>query len=191
MPQSSSLFGPASGPTRLTWIRVNDLPDFVYFNHQIHVSQGVGCDLPRPGGQDAADVPGQLAADGVLPRLPSGAREVPPAARARSSTWTTRSRRARPSSSSGLSLKTGIQDSERHAHDELLGVPPLGHCRATLMTPMNLADIRIAARRPRRPHLLAQPRRAGRHPGVPGLRRPRVPGAGLRVHRPGGPPASS
>jgi hypothetical protein len=29
--------------TNLTWIRVNDLPDFVYFNHQIHVKQGVGC----------------------------------------------------------------------------------------------------------------------------------------------------
>ncbi len=27
----------------LTWTRVNDLPDFVYFNHQIHVNQGVGC----------------------------------------------------------------------------------------------------------------------------------------------------
>jgi hypothetical protein len=27
----------------LTWNRVNDLPDFVYFNHQIHVRQGVGC----------------------------------------------------------------------------------------------------------------------------------------------------
>lgn len=29
--------------TPLTWTRVNDLPDFVYFNHQIHVKQGVGC----------------------------------------------------------------------------------------------------------------------------------------------------
>jgi hypothetical protein len=27
----------------LNWIRVHDLPDFVYFNHQIHVKQGVGC----------------------------------------------------------------------------------------------------------------------------------------------------
>jgi hypothetical protein len=27
----------------LTWIRVNDLPDFVYFSHEIHVHQGVGC----------------------------------------------------------------------------------------------------------------------------------------------------
>jgi hypothetical protein len=27
----------------LVWNRVNDLPDFVYFNHQIHIKQGVGC----------------------------------------------------------------------------------------------------------------------------------------------------
>src|SRR5205814_5954541 len=29
--------------TPLNWIRVNDLPDFVYFNHQIHINKGVGC----------------------------------------------------------------------------------------------------------------------------------------------------
>jgi len=28
----------------LNWTRVNDLPDFVYFNHSIHVKQGIGCD---------------------------------------------------------------------------------------------------------------------------------------------------
>jgi hypothetical protein len=27
----------------LRWVRVNDLPDFVYFNHAIHVKKGVGC----------------------------------------------------------------------------------------------------------------------------------------------------
>jgi len=27
----------------LIWNRVNDLPDFVYFNHSIHVNKGVGC----------------------------------------------------------------------------------------------------------------------------------------------------
>ena len=27
----------------LAWLRVHDLPDFVYFNHSIHVRQGVGC----------------------------------------------------------------------------------------------------------------------------------------------------
>ena len=29
--------------TPLQWTRVNDLPDFVYFNHSIHVRKGVGC----------------------------------------------------------------------------------------------------------------------------------------------------
>jgi hypothetical protein len=27
----------------IRWIRVHDLPDYVYFNHSIHVSKGVGC----------------------------------------------------------------------------------------------------------------------------------------------------
>ena len=28
----------------ISWTRVNDLPDFVYFNHGIHVNKGVGCE---------------------------------------------------------------------------------------------------------------------------------------------------
>ncbi len=28
----------------INWTRVNDLPDFVYFNHSIHVNKGVGCE---------------------------------------------------------------------------------------------------------------------------------------------------
>jgi hypothetical protein len=28
----------------LRWTRVHDLPDFVYFNHSIHVKKGVGCE---------------------------------------------------------------------------------------------------------------------------------------------------
>jgi len=27
----------------LVWTRVNDLPDFVYFDHSIHISKGIGC----------------------------------------------------------------------------------------------------------------------------------------------------
>jgi len=27
----------------LSWTRVHDLPDFVYFNHSIHVNKGIGC----------------------------------------------------------------------------------------------------------------------------------------------------
>lgn len=29
--------------TPLQWVRLHDLPDFVYFNHSIHVKKGVGC----------------------------------------------------------------------------------------------------------------------------------------------------
>ncbi len=28
----------------LEWTRVNDVPDFVYFNHSIHVNKGIGCE---------------------------------------------------------------------------------------------------------------------------------------------------
>ncbi len=28
----------------LVWLRVHDLPDFVYFNHGVHVSKGVACE---------------------------------------------------------------------------------------------------------------------------------------------------
>lgn len=27
----------------LVWNRVDDLPDFVYFNHSIHINKGIGC----------------------------------------------------------------------------------------------------------------------------------------------------
>jgi len=29
----------------LSWTRANDLPDFVYFDHSIHINKGVGCDV--------------------------------------------------------------------------------------------------------------------------------------------------
>lgn len=28
----------------LEWVRVHDLPDYVYFNHSIHVKKGIGCE---------------------------------------------------------------------------------------------------------------------------------------------------
>src|SRR6478672_4811676 len=28
----------------LVWTRVNDLPDYVYFNHSIHIHKGIGCE---------------------------------------------------------------------------------------------------------------------------------------------------
>lgn len=46
--RSGRLFGPVrrslvSGQP-IPWIRVNRLPDFVYFDHAIHVNKGVGCE---------------------------------------------------------------------------------------------------------------------------------------------------
>ena len=60
----------------LRWNRVHDLPDFVYFNHGIHVQKGVGCSSCHGAGRpDAADVEGRAADDGVVPRLPPPARD--------------------------------------------------------------------------------------------------------------------
>ena len=61
----------------IRWTRVHDLPDFVYFNHSIHVSQGCGLrNLPWPNRQDAADLAEGFAANGVVPRLSSSSRAV-------------------------------------------------------------------------------------------------------------------
>ena len=44
-PHAASRFARASAPTQsINWTKVYDLPDFVYFNHSIHVKKGVGCE---------------------------------------------------------------------------------------------------------------------------------------------------
>jgi hypothetical protein len=44
---NSSMLEPVRASYRsgasLEWVRVNALPDFVYFNHSIHVNKGIGC----------------------------------------------------------------------------------------------------------------------------------------------------
>jgi hypothetical protein len=42
-PVLQPLFAAYRGGGRLAWNRVHDLPDFVYFDHSIHVAKGVGC----------------------------------------------------------------------------------------------------------------------------------------------------
>ena len=65
----------------LRWVRVHDLPDFVYFNHSIHVKKGMGCETCH-GRVDQMPLmlQEQHAADGVVPRLPSQSRAVRAAA---------------------------------------------------------------------------------------------------------------
>ena len=35
---------PGVEPGRIEWVRVHDLPDFVYFDHRVHVARGVACE---------------------------------------------------------------------------------------------------------------------------------------------------
>ena len=107
----------------IQWTRVNDLPDFVYFNHSIHVNKGVGCESCH-GRVDQMPLTWQanLAADGVVPRLPPPSREVRAAARVHHHHGLPAGRRSgrdRPPAGEG------IQDSGRaHAH-KLFHVPPM------------------------------------------------------------------
>ena len=66
----------------IEWNRVHDLPDFAYFNHSIHVNQGIGCQSCH--GQvrsNAPDVESRIPEYGVVPRLPPRSRPVHPPAR--------------------------------------------------------------------------------------------------------------
>ena len=86
--------------TPIAWHRVTDLPDYVYFNHKIHIAKGVGCaELPRRRAGHAADAEGADPDHGLLPRLPSRSRPRICGRRRRSSTPTgiaRRTRRPRP-----------------------------------------------------------------------------------------------
>ena len=57
--------------TPLEWVRVHDLPDFVYFNHSIHVNKGVACIMCH-GRVDQMPLiwAREIAGDEVVPVLP-------------------------------------------------------------------------------------------------------------------------
>ena len=65
----------------IAWTRVHDLPDFAYFDHSIHIAKGVGCSTCH-GPVDKMPLmrKAELAADGMVPRLPqaSGSGNVRP-----------------------------------------------------------------------------------------------------------------
>ena len=66
----------------LAWTRVNALPDFVYFNHSIHILQGRRMrHLPRSRGSDAADVQGKHAVYELVRELSSQPRKIRASAR--------------------------------------------------------------------------------------------------------------
>jgi len=60
----------------IQWERVHDLPEYVYFNHSIHVAKGVGCSTCHGQIDTMPGVPGKHASDGVVPGLPPRTREI-------------------------------------------------------------------------------------------------------------------
>lgn len=50
----------AAGGAPVAWVKVHDLPDYVYFNHSAHVRRGVGCESCH-GRIDRQDVVRQVA----------------------------------------------------------------------------------------------------------------------------------
>ncbi len=105
----------------LRWTRVHDLPDFVYFNHSIHVKQGVGCATCH-GPVDKMPLMYQEnpAHDDLVPGLPPRSREVHPPARSGLQHGL-----GAPGRRPGLrrASRQGIQDRERRTADELLDMP--------------------------------------------------------------------
>jgi len=55
----------------LQWTRVNQLPDFVYFNHSIHINKGVGCNTCHgPVDQMPLMYQQESLPNGVVSRVP-------------------------------------------------------------------------------------------------------------------------
>ncbi len=44
LPIRESFAAEAGKPKPVEWVRVHDLPDYVYFNHSAHVTRGIGCE---------------------------------------------------------------------------------------------------------------------------------------------------
>ena len=174
----------------IQWTRVHDLPDFVYFNHSIHVNKGVGCTTCH-GQVDRMPLmwQEQVAADGVVPRLPS-ATPSSTCGRARPcSASTTRRRPISSSSDAGWSPSTRFRSSRaaRRAIDErrdsrirdsAFGIRDSLERLAT----RGAIQVRPAPSMTRgrripnpNPAVVAHARRAGRRSGVPRASVQRVP----------------
>ena len=105
----------------LHWTRVHDLPDFVYFNHSIHVKKGVGCATCH-GRVDQMPLMYQeatLKMSWCLDCHRNPAKYVRPARAGVQHGLAGPGRRPGPRRTS----REGIQDRKRAAIDELLDVP--------------------------------------------------------------------
>ena len=106
----------------LDWTRVHDLPDFVYFNHSIHVRKGVGCETCH-GRVDHMPLMMQKPRcrwNGVS--IATAIRRDTCGRAIRLRRWVMCRRRRSPSSARA---GEGIQDRGQGAPHELLRLPPI------------------------------------------------------------------
>ena len=73
----------------IPWVQIHKLPDYVYFNHSVHVNRGVSC-VECHGQINNMDevVPCQAAHHDLLPGLPSRPRRASSVRWIKSPTWT-------------------------------------------------------------------------------------------------------
>ena len=126
--RTSSRCAPASVTTsRCSWVRVHDLPDFVYFNHSIHVRKGVGCETCH-GRVDR--MPLMMQKSSLQMEWCLDCHRDPVALRpsARPDHDDGLSCRRKAQAELGPELVRAIQDRRPGTPDQLLGVPPMsGH----------------------------------------------------------------
>ena len=109
----------------LNWVRVHDLPDFVYFNHSIHVRKGVGCETCH-GRVDRMPLMIQKASlqmEWCLDCHRDPSRYVRP----RDQITTMGYVPAVAQAELGPQPRARIQDRRQGTLDQLLGVPPMTH----------------------------------------------------------------
>ena len=189
----------------LNWVRVHDLPDFVYFNHSIHVRKGVGCETCH-GRVDR--MPLMIQKSSLQMEWCLDCHRDPVTLRAA----------ARSDHDDGLCAGGGaggarpaagsrIQDRRQGTLDELLGVPPMsldktpdGRAKATdaprtdRSRPARLERRRSISTASARscssgaPQVWRSLDEVAGHAGVPGLPAPRVPEQRVGVARSGRPP---
>ena len=112
----------------IAWQRVHVLPDFVFFDHGVHVAKGVGLRrVPRPRRPDAAHLARAAAADAVVPRLPPRPGAAPAAADA----GVRHGRAAPPPAPRRGSSRAPLQLESTRRADRLLDLPPLTRAHGT------------------------------------------------------------
>jgi hypothetical protein len=120
----------------LQWTRVNQLPDFVFFNHSIHVNKGVGCNtchgpvdqMPLMYQQESLQMEWCLgchrAPQNKSSPARSGFQHALPAAHERDIRWWWMDR-VIPIKSIRYGVGKKIQRSQRERHHQLQHVPQM------------------------------------------------------------------